>query len=147
MYRNYDGNKSGFGDTSVLAGVPNPDNLAAFAAQRTADNALTVMVISKVLSGSTPVTLALNNFSGNGAAQVWQLTSANAITRLADLNYSGGSLATSLPAQSITLFVLPSGTANISPIAALAATPTSGIAPLAVTLDASASRDPDGSIA
>ena len=34
MYRNYDGNKSTFGDTSVSAAVPNPDNVSAFAAQR-----------------------------------------------------------------------------------------------------------------
>ena len=32
MYRNYDGNKSTFGDTSVFAGGPNPDNIATFAA-------------------------------------------------------------------------------------------------------------------
>ena len=32
MYRNYDGNKSTFGDTSVLTAVPNPDNLSAFGA-------------------------------------------------------------------------------------------------------------------
>ena len=32
MYRNYDGNRSTFGDTSVAASVPNPDNVAAFAA-------------------------------------------------------------------------------------------------------------------
>ena len=32
MYRNYDGSKSTFGDTSVSATVPNPDNLSAFAA-------------------------------------------------------------------------------------------------------------------
>ena len=36
LYRNYDGNKSGFGDTSVAATVPNPDNLSAFAALRSA---------------------------------------------------------------------------------------------------------------
>src|SRR5207253_2346514 len=43
MYRNYDSNRSGFGDTSVSAAVPNPDNLSAFAAVRTSDSALTVM--------------------------------------------------------------------------------------------------------
>src|SRR5207248_4114337 len=53
MYRNYDGNKSAFGDTSVSATGPNPDNVAVFAAQRTSDSALTVMAISKYLSGST----------------------------------------------------------------------------------------------
>ena len=38
------------------------------------------------------------------------------------------------------------GTSNQSPVASFTATPTTGQAPLAVALDASASRDPDGSI-
>src|SRR4029453_1335075 len=73
LYRNYDGNRSTFGDTSVAATVPNPDNLSAFAAVRTSDGALTIMVISKVLSGTTPVTVNLSNFASAGRAQVWQL--------------------------------------------------------------------------
>ncbi len=109
IYRNYDGQKSGFGDVSVSATVVNPDNVAAFAAQRTPDGALTVMVISKYLSGTTPVTVSLANFSGSGTAQAYQLSSANAITRLADLTYSGSSVAFTAPAQSITLLVLPKG--------------------------------------
>ncbi|HJU56126.1 MAG TPA: glycoside hydrolase family 44 protein, partial [Pyrinomonadaceae bacterium] len=112
MYRNYDGNKSTFGETSVRATVPNPDNLSAFAAERAADGALTVMVIGKQLSGETPVTVNLSNFTGAGSAQVWQLTSANAITRLNDLAYTGNSLQLSVPAQSVTLLVLPKG-ANV----------------------------------
>src|SRR4030095_10153491 len=53
MYRNYDGNRSTFGDTSVRAlSTSSPDHLSAFAAERSTDGALTVMVISKVLSGS-----------------------------------------------------------------------------------------------
>jgi len=147
MYRNYDGNKSGFGDTSVLATGPNPDNVAVFAAQRAADSALTVMVISKYLSGSTPVSIAVNNFSGAGTAQVYQLTSANAITRLADLTVSGTNVSFTAPAQSITLLVLPSGTPNQPPVAAASATPTSGPAPLTVNFSSAGSSDPDGSIA
>jgi len=107
MYRNYDGNKSTFGGTSVAASAPNPDNLSSFAAVRSSDGALTVMVINKVLSGTTPVLLSVTNFSVAGTAQAWQLTSANTLSRLADLNYSGGALSNTLPAQSITLFVLP----------------------------------------
>ncbi|MEP7156129.1 MAG: glycoside hydrolase family 44 protein [Betaproteobacteria bacterium] len=113
MYRNYDDAKSTFGDTSVSAAVANADNLSAFSALRTSDGALTTMVISKYLTGATNLTLALNNFVGTGVAQVYQLTSANAITRLADVSYAG-TLAVSVPAQSITLFVMapaPSGLA------------------------------------
>ncbi|HWT03831.1 MAG TPA: glycoside hydrolase family 44 protein [Pyrinomonadaceae bacterium] len=109
MYRNYDGQKSTFGETSVRASVPNPDSLSAFAAERGADGALTVMIVGKQLSGDTPVTVNLSNFTGAGSAQVWQLTSANAITRLNDITYSGNSLQLSVPAQSVTLLVLPKG--------------------------------------
>ena len=110
MYRNYDGNKSGFGEISVSASAPNPDNLAAFAAVRS-DGTMTVMVISKVLSGATPVTLNLANYYPTGAAQVWQLTASNAIARLADVAVGATSLSTSVPAQSVSLFVIPAGTA------------------------------------
>jgi hypothetical protein len=109
LYRNYDGNKSTFGDTSVAAATPNPDNVAAFAAQRSADGALTVMVISKYLSATTATTITLANVTHRGSAQVWQLTSANAITRLADLAVSGNSIVVTLPPQSVTLFVVPPG--------------------------------------
>ena len=113
MYRNYDGNKSTFGDTSVAATVANPDTVAAFAAQRASDGALTVMVISKYLSSTTPVTITLANVAHRGTAQAWQLTSTNAITHLADVTLSGNSIVTTLPAQSITLFVVPTnGTAT-----------------------------------
>jgi hypothetical protein len=108
MYRNYDGNKSTFGDTSVNATVPNPDNVSAFAAVRSADNALTVMVINKQSTATATVNLALANFVNVGAAQVWQLTAANVITRLSDLTFNGTALTNTVPAQSITLFVLPS---------------------------------------
>jgi Glycoside hydrolase family 44 len=107
MYRNYDGSRSTFGDTSVAATVPNPDAIAAFAAQRSVDGALTVMVISKHLTGSTPVTINLANVAHRGTTQVWQLTAANAISRLADVSFGGNSLSATLPAQSITLFVVP----------------------------------------
>jgi len=107
MYRNYDGNKSMFGDTSVAATVPNPDNLSAFAAIRTNDNALTIMVVNKVLTGLTPFVLSITNFAGSGTAQVWQLASTNNITRLADVSGTQGTISNTLPAQSITLFVLP----------------------------------------
>ena len=54
-----------------------------------------------------------------------------------------------MPAQSVTLFVIPAGggPVNQPPVANVTATPTSGTAPLAVTFNGSGSSDPDGSIA
>ena len=107
MFRNYDGNKSTFGDTSVAATTPNPDAVSAFAAQRTTDGALTVMVIAKSPSTTAPATINLAHFAHTGVAQAWQLTAANTITRLADVAISGPSFTVTLPAQSVTLFVIP----------------------------------------
>ena len=147
MYRNYDGNKSTFGDVSVAASGANPDNVAVFAAERTSDQALTVMVINKYLSGNTPVNVALGNFSAAGTAQVYQLASANAINHLPDIAFTGSTVALTVPPQSITLLVLPkSGVANQPPVAAASANPLSGYAPLNVTFSSAGSSDPDGSI-
>ncbi len=107
MYRNYDGAKSTFGDTSVSATVANPDNVSAFAAERASDGALTVMVLNKYLTGDTPITVNLANFTAASTAQVWQFTSANTIDRLADATVTNGSVSFSAPAQSVTLFVIP----------------------------------------
>jgi hypothetical protein len=115
MYRNYDGMKSAFGETSVAASTANPDVLAAFAAQRSADGALTVMVIGKNLTGTTSATINLANFSHRGSSQVWQLTGANTITRLPDIALTGTSLAATLPPQSITLFVVARSAGAIPP--------------------------------
>jgi hypothetical protein len=110
MFRNYDGNKSSFGETSVAATTPNPDTVSAFAAQRATDGALTVMVVSKSPSAGASATISLAHFAHAGVAQAWQLTAANTITRLADVSISGASFGVTLPAQSVTLFVIP-GTA------------------------------------
>ena len=150
MYRNYDSNRSTFGDTSVrAASTANPDGLSVFAAERSGDGALTMMVVSKVLSGSTPITINLANFAPAAAAEAWQLTASNIITRAADVAVSGGALVTSVPAQSVTLFVVPKSGAPVNrpPVASATAAPTSGMAPLAVAFDGSSSSDPDGGIA
>jgi PKD repeat protein len=104
------------------------------------------MVISKYLSGTTPVSIAISNFSATGTAQVYQLTSANAISHLSDLSFTGSTVGFNAPAQSITLLVLPAGTPNTPPTAAASATPTSGTAPLTVNFSSTGSSDPDGSI-
>ena len=106
MYRNYDGAGAAFGDVSVRATVPDPDNLSAFASRRTADGALTVMLVSKRLSGSTTTTVNLAGFQAAGPVQVWRLSSTNAITRLADITASAGAVSLTLPAQCITLLVI-----------------------------------------
>lgn len=104
MYRNYDGQKSTFGQTSVKATAADPDKVAIFAAERS-DGALTIMAINKQLTTAAPALITVTNFNAS-AAQRWQLTSANTITRLSDQTPVQNILSNTLPAQSITLFVL-----------------------------------------
>jgi hypothetical protein len=111
IYRSYDGKKSAFGDVSVRAAVPNPDELSAFAAVRSSDGKLTLMIVNKIFT-PTPATVTLANFPAGTAAEAWQLTSLNRINRIADVPMSGASLSITAPAQSITLLVIPRAAAG-----------------------------------
>lgn len=137
IYRNYDGNSSTFGDTSVQASVANPDNLSSFAAVRSSDGALTVMVINKQ-QGSTPVMVSLANFSTSGAAQAWQINSASqtSIARLADVSVTANSISTTVPSQSITLFIIPSGSILSPPSAPAGLSATVGSGTVTLTWNA-----------
>src|SRR5205823_5811691 len=108
MYRNYDGNKSTFGDTSVLANGPDADEVSVFSALRSTDNALTIMVVGKFLTGTKSVNVNISNFAGQSQAKIYQLTSENVIKNLNDISYSDNKFDIVLPAQSITLIVIPS---------------------------------------
>jgi hypothetical protein len=116
LYRNYDGSKSTFGDLSVSATGPNPDSVSTFAALRSSDGALTLMVINKQLTATATATVNITNRLLGGTGQVWQLTSANAIARVADISFAGSAFTNTVPAQSITLFVLPFGTPPPAPV-------------------------------
>jgi hypothetical protein len=107
MYRNYDGNKSTFGDTSVLTTVPNPDDVSAFGAVRSSDGAMTLMVVNKDITNASPFNAAITNFNSTGVAQRWQLTSTSVITALTNLPVTNGIVSDTVPSQSITLYVLP----------------------------------------
>jgi hypothetical protein len=130
IYRNYDGNNSTFGNTSVYAGVADPDYLSSFAALRSTDHALTVMVINKQ-QGSTPVSVSLANFATTGTAQAWQIasTTQTAITPLGSVAIANNSITATLPSQSITLFVIPAGNVTSPPSAPTGLAATSETAP------------------
>ncbi|MDX6286847.1 MAG: hypothetical protein QOG53_2332 [Frankiales bacterium] len=111
MFRNYDGAGARFGETSVKATSADQDKLAVYAAQRTSDNALTAVVINKTASDFTS-SLALTGSTG-ASAQVFTYTGADTahIVHAADAPVSGGALSRTYPANSITVLVLPAGTA------------------------------------
>ena len=138
IYRNYDGKLSTFGDTSVTAAVANPDTLSSFGAVRSSDGALTVMVINKQ-QGATPVTLSLANFPTSGTAQAYQISSATqtAITPLGSVTVANNAISTTLPSQSITLFVIQPGTITPAPTAPTGLTAAPGNGSVTLTWTAS----------
>lgn len=107
MFRNYDGNNGRFGDVSVQVGGSNANGVEVYAAQRTSDQAVTVLVINRQ-SHSNAVTFALSGHSANGPVRVYRFVqNGSAITRQADATMTAGVLPYSYPAQSMTLFVVP----------------------------------------
>lgn len=124
LWRNYDGAKSAFGDISVNASAPNPDNIAAFAAVRTSDQKLTIVLINKQDStASTTVNLA--NYSASGNAARYEMTKTNpTIAHPADVTVASNVVSLTLPARSITMLVVPGTSDVVDPAIALTTTTT-----------------------
>jgi hypothetical protein len=116
MFRNYDGANSEFGNMCVSATSANQGKLAVYAALRTADNVLTIVVINKTFD-DLKADLPLANFTASGAAKVYQYsnTDLNTIRQLSDITVpqppSGSATSTvkevPFPAMSITLLAVP----------------------------------------
>jgi hypothetical protein len=108
MYRDYDGAGGRFGETSVRATSADQGTLAAYAAQRASDGAVTLMVVNKTGGDLTsPVSLAGATYGPS--AQAWSYSGADVthVRRLADVAVSGGAMTATFAANSITLLVLP----------------------------------------
>jgi uncharacterized protein (TIGR03437 family) len=116
IYNNYDGKGSSFGETSVEATTGNPDQLSIFAAQRS-DQSLMAIVINKTL-GDLMSSISLANFQGAGTAHVYQYSSANlkAIVAQPDATISAQAIQATFPAYSITLFEIPAASSASKPV-------------------------------
>jgi len=117
IYRNYDGQSSAFGETSLRAASANPDRLAIYAARREADAAVTIIVINKTRE-SQAARLSITGLPSATAAQVYQYSANDltAILRQPDMEIAAGSLTAAdgltaaFPASSITLLIVPTRT-------------------------------------
>ena len=105
MFRNYDGKGGKFGSTSIACTGSNPDELAAYAAQD--GQSLTVMLINKKPDQQGRTSVDLRSVAIAGKIQAWQLTGSNQIKRLEDRAANGDSIQVTVPAESITLLVIP----------------------------------------
>jgi hypothetical protein len=107
IYRNYDGTGAKFGETSLGATSGDQGKLAVYAAKRTNDGAVTVLVLNKTY-GELRSSVALKNADVGKAAKVYRYSGANlqAILPVADAVVAGGKIEAAFPAQSMTLFVV-----------------------------------------
>lgn len=111
IYRNYDGAGHKFGNVSLPATSSNQGQLAIYAALRTGDNALTIVVINKN-TASTSANVTLSGLT-NATSQVYRYSSANltGIVALPGQTITAGAFNATFPASSITLYVVNGTTA------------------------------------
>lgn len=108
LFRNYDGRRSTFGDVSVAARVPDPDVLAAFAAERSLDGAVTIVLINKSLSlpASVRMRVSGDRLDARPVAR-YDVAGGEPLRRRDDVTADGDRLMLMVPAQSVTLLVVP----------------------------------------
>ncbi len=117
IYRNYDGSKSTFGDNELTSTTADQSKLAIYAASRTSDSAVTIVVINKTY-GSLTDTLSIKNLTSTAtSAQVYQYSNANlnaivagpaAAITAPGTGSTASTITATFPGQSITLIVVPS---------------------------------------
>ncbi|MBA3534990.1 MAG: glycoside hydrolase family 44 protein, partial [Ardenticatenales bacterium] len=108
MYLNYDGAGSTFGETSVRASSADQEKLAIYAAQRSSDDSLTLMIINKSTTSLTS-TVSITGLTEAAPAQVYRYSAANlsAIAPQPEQAVSPTGFSALFPPSSITLVVIP----------------------------------------
>jgi len=105
LFRNYDGRRSTFGDTSVGVTVPDPDGLAVFAAERSSDHALTIVIVNKDVTAVEQLRLQVRGRTGVIVAERYEVVAGQPIRR--GTAVTGDQAVTiSVPAHSVTLLVV-----------------------------------------
>ena len=112
MFRNYDGKGGQFGDTSISAASSDQGQLSVYAAQRSSDNVVTILVINKT-TGSLTSAIAISNLTLPPTAQVYSYSQASltSIAHPSDTALTNGSLSYTFPGYSAVMFVVQPATA------------------------------------
>ncbi|MCT2399910.1 glycoside hydrolase family 44 protein [Novosphingobium mangrovi (ex Huang et al. 2023)] len=106
LIRNYDGQDGAFGDLSLAVDGPDPDRLAAFAARRSTDKAVTLLLVNKSLDDPAPVDVRLSGLVSAGARNVTVYRLVQGQRSQNSITLSNGTLRDELPVQSIALYVI-----------------------------------------
>lgn len=103
LFRNYDDRASGFGELSVRATTPDADQVAAYAAERRVDGALTIVLVNK---RATAADVRLGVLGRRASmAERYEVAAGLPIRTRASESVGGGRVL-SLPSQSVTLLVV-----------------------------------------
>ncbi|HEU5400603.1 MAG TPA: hypothetical protein VFU86_04550, partial [Terriglobales bacterium] len=115
VFRNYDGSGAKFGEMSLASTSTDEKKLSVYAALRTSDSVVTVVVINKTF-GNLKADLALANFTSSGTAKVYRYSNADttkivalsdqAVTPPAQGSTTSKIEGVTFPAMSITVMAL-----------------------------------------
>jgi hypothetical protein len=127
IYLDYNGKGAAFGDTSVKAISADQGTLSIYAAQRSTDKALTIIVINKTHHALTSP-LSVKGLAASATALLYQYGQAHptGIVTGPAQSFSNGAATVTFPGYSITEFVVPAS--GLAPAAA-SLRPASGTAP------------------
>jgi hypothetical protein len=109
LYRNYDGNKSAYGDTKVQASTSDIENSSVYASVSADDDAkLHIIMINKNYDQSSTVTFNISGNQNYTSGRVWAFDqdSATITERTAITNISGNQFSYEIPALTVCHFVL-----------------------------------------
>jgi hypothetical protein len=116
MMRDYDGNGSAFGETSLSATSADTTKLTVYAAERSTDTAVTIMVVNSTTTAYTSA-LSVAGITDTKPVSVYAYGSTNAAAIVHGPSLPAGSTQTAtFPAQSITMLVVPSGSTPLSTV-------------------------------
>ena len=150
MYRDYDGSGAQYGDTWVSATSSDQSQLSIYAAQRSTDHGVTILVLNKTtasvsttlaLAGATlPATAAVFSYSGANLQQIVPGTAAS---------IANGAITYTFPAYSATLFAFslaPTPPANTTTTLTPATTTVTAGQSATLTATVSGSGSPGGTV-
>ncbi len=104
LFLNYDGAGSKFGDGSLAMSSADPTQLSVYAAQRSSDGKITVLVFNKTYQNET-TTLTLTTPATTAQVYQYSVADLTKITSQPAATVTNGVVTQTFPAQSITLLV------------------------------------------
>ena len=149
MFRNYDGAGAQYGDTWVNATSSSQGQLSIYAAQRTTDNVVTILVINKT-TGTMSSTVAVTGMNLPASASVFSYNGANLaqIVSGTSATINNGAINYNFPAYSATLFSITPTAAQPTSTTTMLTSSTQETTGQSITLTASVtgSSSPGGTV-